>query len=215
MFDCPLCASLKAEVFQHSENRDYCHCQRCDLIFVPKKFHLSVEKEQEIYSHHQNNPQDSEYRKFLARCLQPIQSQLKPGMTGLDFGSGPGPTLHLLLGELGVDTVNYDVYFDNQPHLLESCYDIVTCTEVIEHIALAVRHWSLLFNLVKPNGVLSIMTKRHQGLEKFKHWHYKLDPTHIVFYSEHSLNWVANQWRMQLELYQDDIAIFQSISSAN
>jgi hypothetical protein len=211
MFDCPLCANSDCKVFLHSENRDYCHCTRCDLIFVPKTHHLSAENEQKIYNNHQNDPQNVGYRQFLSRCLQPIRHHLKPGMLGLDFGSGPGPTMHLLLEDLGVKTVNYDVFFNQQSELLLSRYDIVTCTEVIEHIAQATHHWSLLFSLIKPGGLLAMMTKRHLGREKFEHWHYKLDPTHITFYSERSLRWVAGQWPAQVDFYQDDVVILRPL----
>ena len=46
---------------------------------------------------HNNNPYDSEYRKFLSKIIEPLIDKIIPGAKGLDYGSGPGPTLSLML----------------------------------------------------------------------------------------------------------------------
>lgn len=214
---CPVCFhnfSSSATAFLHSENRDYYHCDCCDVIFVPPEFHLNAEQEQAVYSQHQNNPQDAGYRQFLARAIAPIQSSFKQGDTALDYGSGPGPTLHLMLAELGLEVEHYDLYFHPDNEVLTRQYNLITCTEVMEHIATASEHWKLLFGLVKPDGKLSIMTKRHLGTEKFVSWHYKMDSTHIVFYSEQTIRWIAKQYGQDVTFYGADVAIFAQSSAS-
>ena len=53
--------------------------------------------------------------------------------------------------------------------------------------------------LLKSNGVLAIMTQIHMPQIDFDQWYYKNDPSHIGFFSEKSLNFLAENW--QAELY--------------
>ena len=102
---CPLCYSSKIEflvskkVYKHK--RDFMFCINCELVFVPEKFHLSKQEQINRYLQHNNNPYDSEYRKFLSKIIEPLIDKIIPGAKGLDYGSGPGPTLSLMLDELG------------------------------------------------------------------------------------------------------------------
>ena len=91
--------------------RNYVSCGKCRLVFVPNKFHLSASDEKEIYDQHQNNPDDSGYRVFLSRLLTPLVERLEPNRTGLDFGSGPGPTLSVMLSEKGHEMDIYDPFY--------------------------------------------------------------------------------------------------------
>ena len=47
-----------------------------------------------------------DYRKFLSRMFKPMMERIEPDSYGLDFGSGPGPTLNLMFEEEG-HTVSY------------------------------------------------------------------------------------------------------------
>ena len=35
--------------------------------------------------------------------------------------------------------------------------------------------------MLKPGGLLALMTSRWSNAEKFMHWHYNRDPTHVIF----------------------------------
>jgi hypothetical protein len=52
------------------------------------------------------------------------------------------------------------------------------------------------------------MTKRVIDVAAFSRWHYKNDPTHICFYSEATLKWLAAKYHLQMELIDKDVAIF-------
>jgi len=77
--------------------RAYHRCARCNLIFVLPHALLSAQAEKAEYDQHQNHPQDLGYRRFLSRLANPLLDGLAPQSQGLDFGSGPGPTLSVML----------------------------------------------------------------------------------------------------------------------
>lgn len=215
---CPLCSSNEIAYYHADKKREYWRCSVCQLIFVPKAFHLSALEEKSIYDLHINDPSDLGYRTFLQRFIDPLVNQLclnsntnnrKP--LGLDFGCGPGPTLSLMLQELGFDCVDFDIYYANDKSLLKpDYYDFVTSTEVVEHLSQPYHVFNCMFSLLKPNGSLAIMTKRSDTLERFKTWHYIQDPTHICFYNEASFNWIAQQFSMSVSFPTTDVAIFST-----
>ena len=51
---------------------------------------------------------------------------------GLDFGCGPGPTLSLMLEGQGHQLALFDIYYADNPLLLQGSYDFITGTEVVE-----------------------------------------------------------------------------------
>jgi len=206
---CPLCFSQQVSLW-HTETRrplagrEYWRCSSCDLVYVPTSFHLSPEQEKTIYQQHDNRPDDPGYRHFLGRVLEPLLPFLeaikkREGRVpeGLDFGSGPGPTLSLMFREAGYDCVDYDPYFALHPELLERQYDFLVSTEVFEHLAQPAQVMDQLLACLKPGGYLGIMTQRPRDLEAFRRWHYLMDPTHITFYSEASFDWLAAYWKLQ------------------
>ena len=89
---CPLCGSEETSAF-FQDWRDYLRCSACLLVFVPPQQFVTSEAEKALYDLHQNSPDDPRYRRFLARIFDPLSARLVPGNHGLDFGSGPGPTL--------------------------------------------------------------------------------------------------------------------------
>ena len=52
------------------------------------------------------------------------------------------------------------------------------------------------------------MTKRVTGKEAFATWHYKLDPTHISFFSEKTFEWLGDKWGVEPEFIGDDVVLF-------
>ncbi len=205
---CPLCSHSPTNLIHQDRRRNYWRCQRCDLIFVPSDQFIDAESEKAIYDLHDNNPQDLGYRQFLQRAIDPIKQRLVQGATALDFGCGPGPAIIQMVAEFGVSCFHYDKFYADDPSLLQQQYDIVFATEVVEHFTEPKASWDLLVSLVKADGALSIMTKRHLGNQRFANWHYKNDVTHVCFYSEATLAWLAEQYAMQVAFPAADVAVF-------
>lgn len=208
---CPLCLNHQTLPFHTDKQRDYLQCQVCDLVFVPKQQLLTAEEEKSQYDLHQNSPEDAGYRKFLSRLVDPLKERLTTTAKGLDFGCGPGPTISIMMSEAGISMVNYDPFYANHPELLERSYDFITSTEVFEHLHQPSEVIPLLINMLKPGGILGIMTKRWIDKEAFSRWHYKNDPTHVCFYSERTFEWIAAQWDLSVEIISaDTLFLFKS-----
>lgn len=190
---CPLCLSSKYELFSHSEDRDYLHCQDCDLVYVPKDSLPSLKVEKVKYDQHNNSSEDKGYRDFLDRLLEPMKEFITPNSKGLDFGSGPGPTLSKMFEEDGFDMDIYDYFYANDPTVFENKYDFITTTEVIEHLHEVDMEIKRLWNMLEDGGVLGIMTAFRPKKEKFYSWYYKRDLTHVRFFTPKSFEVLAGK----------------------
>lgn len=204
MFEpCLLCGSPETRLHHQNKRRIFLRCEICDAITVPTHYHLTTSQESEEYAMHQNDPADAGYRRFLGKLIPHVQAQVEPGAEGLDFGCGPGPTLHLMLQDLGYAMAIYDPIFASDPAALARQYDFITCTEVVEHFNQPMQSWQQLASLLKSGAILAVMTWLHDEIDNFKTWRYKDDPTHVIFYSTHTLNWIAEQLGFALELIKN------------
>lgn len=208
---CPLCYHSVLLPVGEFQQRCYWLCCRCDLISMDRTDLPTLEAEKQIYDYHNNQADDPGYLRFLSRLVKPLQAKLQPGQSGLDYGCGPGPAMDKLFGQLGYKVACYDPIYAPERGLLERSYDFVTSSEVVEHFHHPAESWQELVGLVKPGGWLGIMTKRHLGAERFASWHYKNDPTHVAFYSEASLRWIAEQWRLTIEFIGADVALMKKL----
>ena len=204
---CPLCASKSACSWHRDERRSYARCPDCRLIFVPAAHHLSPEREKAEYDRHRNSPDDPGYRRFLGRLLDPLHDLLAPGSQGLDFGSGPGPTLSLMLEELGHRMAIYDPFYAPDRSVLDRRYDFATATEVVEHLRRPRESLATLWQCVKPGGALGLMTKLARDRQAFARWHYIRDPTHIAFFSRDTFGWLAAGWRAAVTFIGPDVVL--------
>ena len=206
---CPLCASSDIRNFFQDKQRSYLRCDNCKLTFVPKKYFLSEAAEKAEYDLHLNSPTDQGYRKFLSRLLIPLQKLLPPTTHGLDFGSGPGPTLSVMFEELGYKMTIYDKFYAHRPECLTQHYDFITATEVFEHLQQPHNTINQLWQALKPNGYLGIMTKLVRDHAAFTNWHYKNDLTHVIFFSQKTFSWLAAQWHAEVTFIDNDVIIIK------
>lgn len=194
--------------YHRDTQREYRQCGQCALVFVPSRWLLPPAAEKAQYDLHRNAVDDPGYRQFLARVAAPLMQRVPAPASGLDFGCGPGPALAGMLREQGYSVALYDPFYCPDVSVLAALYDFVTCTEVIEHVYDAAAVWQQLFALLRPGGTLVVMTKRVTDREAFARWHYKTDPTHVRFYSDATLEWIATQFNATLTLAGADVAIY-------
>ncbi len=205
---CPLCQSEHIEDYSQDKHRDYLLCRSCHLVFVPKKQFLSADKEKARYDEHNNSPADLSYRNFLQRIFTPMHKRLKSGSAGLDFGSGPGPTLSIMFQDAGYRMSIYDHFFAHNPEVFTKHYDFITATEVVEHLHQPAKELDKLWNCLKTGGLLGIMTKQLVSREAFQNWHYKRDLTHVCFFSRKTFQCLAHEWDASIEYIDNDIVLF-------
>lgn len=189
--------------------RDYVRCQQCALVFVPAAQFISPEQEKAQYDLHQNHPDDQSYRQFLSRLFIPLKNRLKSGAQGLDFGSGPGPTLSLMFEEHGYHMNIYDPFYADDARVFQQQYDFITATETVEHLHHPKSELDRLWELLKPGGHLGIMTKLVIDRDAFANWHYKNDPTHVCFFSNETFQWLAKIWKAKLEFIGNDVILLE------
>lgn len=208
-FPCILCDAQQTEYLYKIEEYDYQHCLECDLFFVQPGQRLDPGEEKSRYDMHENDPTDPHYRKFLDQLFDPLHKKLKPGSSGLDFGSGPGPTLSVMFEEKGHSMDIYDPFYAPDTRIFEKRYDFITTTETAEHLFHPRQEFIRLWSCLKPGGYLGVMTKFVPSLEEFKNWHYRRDDTHVTFYSKKTFRWMADTRQAELELIGDRVAILQ------
>jgi hypothetical protein len=208
--NCTLCTA-PSPLFCEDKKRTYFRCPECDLIFANPETHLPQEDEKAIYDFHQNGPQDIRYREFLSQLSMPLLEKLSTGMTGLDFGSGPGPTLSLMLEEQGMRMSIYDIYYAPDSGQLSRQYDFVTCSEVVEHFSEPAKAWPQLISLVKPKGYIGVMTWMFtkKTAEQFNQWRYKGDPTHVSFYTPKTMQWIGQHFQLSLEIISEQVILLR------
>ncbi len=208
---CPLCDSGNSGEYWHDQTRDYLRCGTCNLVFVPRAQIVSAAEEKARYDTHRNSPDDPAYRRFLGRLFDPIEQKLAPGSRGLDFGSGPGPTLSVMFAEAGHSMAIYDRFYAPDPSVLEGKYTFITATEVVEHLQHPGKELERLWAQLEPGGYLGLMTQLVLDRNRFSRWRYKDDVTHIRFFSRTTFEWLADRWGADLNFPDKDVIMFEKL----
>lgn len=162
----------------------------------------------ERYSTHQNDPGDRGYRQFLGRVVDALADDLPPGAEGLDYGSGPGPTLSTMIEKHGFAMSIYDPFFKPDPRALDRAYDFITCTEVAEHFFRPRVEFERLNRLLRPGGRLAVMTGLFAD-QAFEDWWYVKDETHVVFYRPRTMEWIGEWMDWTASFPGRDVVVFR------
>ncbi|MBU1509063.1 class I SAM-dependent methyltransferase [Myxococcota bacterium] len=206
MHPCPLCASESTRFYWQDRTRTYFECPTCDLVFVDPAQLPEPAPEKARYETHNNAPDEPGYLAFLGRFAAPMALRLgDTPQEGLDFGSGPGPALHLLLERHGHSITLYDPFFAPDEAALARTYDFITCTEAIEHFHDPGREWPRLMSLLRPGGLLGIMTRLRPDFAAFQTWRYREDFTHVGFFSRETFLFLADRWDLTVEFVDWDL----------
>lgn len=188
---CSVCRAALPQLFLSIDGLDYWRCSVCEASFLDPSQRPARKSEYAHYLLHENNPDDAGYRRFLSRLAVPLLARLPLRSHGLDFGCGPGPALPAMLREAGHTVALYDPFFHPDTAPLELTYDFVICTETVEHFHRPAEEFDRLMTLVRPGGWLAVMTCFQTEDGRFPNWHYRRDPTHVVFYREQTLRYLA------------------------
>lgn len=206
---CIVCHGSPVTLLVETDAVPYWRCGRCETTFMDSACRLDRAAELRHYRLHDNRPEDPSYRRFLEKLASPLAAKLAWGSEGLEFGCGPGPALARMLEERGLYVQLYDPFFFPQANALNQHYDFVTCTEVVEHLHDPHATFRLFDRLLKPGGWLGVMTCFQTDDSAFARWHYRRDPTHVVFYRETTMTWLATAYGWQLEIPVKDVALFR------
>lgn len=213
---CLVCDSVEVSKFEVRRKPlgAYFHCSHCDLIFMDPAQRLTSEEEKVRYDMHENVSTQG-YRKFFLPLIQEIEKFAAvrnihaPDLKILDFGCGPTAFLSELLAEKNFRVINYDIFYYTNQASLQRQYDVITCTEVWEHFYHPLEEIHQLAKLLNAGGFLGVMTSAHQGREHFEAWHYRRDPTHVVFFSNLTMTWIAEHFGLKLTKADTPYWVFQ------
>ncbi|WP_128292452.1 class I SAM-dependent methyltransferase [Afifella aestuarii] len=206
---CPVCRGEDVELFLTVEGKDYWRCTTCAARYLDPAQRPSPAEERAHYLTHENDPDDPGYRRWLSRLTRPLLERLSPGANGLDYGCGPGPALAKMFGEAGHHMAVYDPIFAPDPAPLDDRYDVVTCTETAEHFHDPAAEFDRLASLLKPGGLLGVMTIFQTDDARFANWRYRRDPTHVVFYRADTFRLIAARRGLTCEIVEKDVVLMQ------
>lgn len=199
METCKICGGSTVLLEDMQLKLTYALCEKCGFIYKNKDYHLQLNEEHKLYLNHNNNLESEGYVKIFADL---IDKQIKPlNISGkiLDFGSGPGPVLKLLLERVGYQVYDFDPFFNNNSEYLDNKYQLITTTEVAEHFTDPIKEFGHLVSLLEENGYLLVMTKlRKMPIPIFLDWWYRRDETHIAFYTDQSFEILASQFDLKV-----------------
>lgn len=194
--------------FEHPTTHVIFHeCSFCGVIFKDKKYLPTPDDEIKRYQEHHNEPSNEGYVHFLQKFIdQTVTPYLTQGDI-LDFGSGPNPVLKLILEKSNYKVDCYDPFFSSIRPGDQQLYDMITSTEVMEHVhhPMEVLHW--IDQHVKPQGYISLMTLFYpKEKELFYKWFYIRDYTHVIFYTTKTFEVIAQMMNWDI-IKTDDYRI--------
>ena len=191
----------------------YHRCDHCGFIALASRDRLSAADERARYLLHENDASNAGYLDFLRHFLDTALLPYKaPGSLVLDFGSGPSPQLANLASALGYRCDIYDPIFAKTRSWRRRDYDAILLHEVIEHLRRPSKVLSLLAARVKAGGIVAIKTRFLPGsMEDFPSWWYRMDPTHVSFYTPGCLSgFFSIKGCFPISLREPDIIIFKN-----
>jgi hypothetical protein len=200
---CKICQGPVTAFYDDYMQCETFHCSGCELIFKDDHAVVSEEKELKVYQQHNNSEENLGYvamfQDFIDKSVAPYKEQIK---SALDFGSGPSPVLAKMLVRERFETDIYDKFFSPEKVFEGKRYDLITSTEVLEHIGDVHGVMRLFTQHLNPGGYLALMTQFHDNTrEHYLNWWYRRDPTHIVFYRPESFAVLAKQYGMTLRYH--------------
>ena len=136
------------------------------------------------------------FEDFIETGIDPHNQGIK---TALDFGCGPTPVLQGLLEKHGIKTDIYDPFFFPEKVYTNKKYDLITCTEVFEHLYNPMAIMEMFAHHLNQNGIIAIMTMFHPNDKtEFLKWWYRRDVTHISFFSPHTMEYMASRFGLHV-----------------
>ncbi len=155
---------------------------------------LSQEEKWNRYRKHRNEVLDPGYQKFVKPVFDAVLSSFSSDDKGLDFGCGDGPVISYLLEKNGFRIDLYDPCFRDDRSYLSKVYDFIILSEVMEHFEDPAKEFELLFSLLKPDGKIFCLTELISDGIDLEKWKYLSDETHVFFYDERTLDYIAKRF---------------------
>lgn len=212
MHVCKICKETTRTIKDSKKELSYYRCDACGFVFLDDRQRVDKVKEKAQYDSHNNGFENQGYvqmfEDFIELAISPYLMTIK---TALEFGSGPGPVLSKLLENRGLAVDIYDLYYAPAKVYEGKTYDLISSTEVFEHLQKPLEILELLAKHTNEQGYIVLMTKFPPKEDKaFLAWWYRRDPTHISFFTPQSFEIMAQKVGLKvLKTINQNIVIFQ------
>ncbi len=189
--NCPLCSAASPRLFAATKDaRKYWRCGECCTVWLDFAWRLRPEDEKKYYGLHENR--GPTYLNYLLKTAGPVIARVAKGAKGLDFGCGPTEGMKELLSPMGFSVVSYDPFFF-PGELPKNHYDFLLCNEVAEHFYSPILEFERIDSVLKHGAICAIRSQLLADEIDFEHWYYRRDPTHVVFFHQNSVHWLAKR----------------------
>lgn len=209
---CPSCKSRLEKPFGIKNNYNLTCCQNCNLIYVE-----NMPTNEELFEFYQNYHKTAQYTAKLESKLRRARNRIKrlnkytKGKRFIDVGCNAGFAVEAAR-TLGFDAQGVDVddktitlakkFFPNAYYQTKSIqeiakegqkFDLIYCSEVIEHLSSLSDFVKALYEVLDKNGVLYLTTPDigHYSLpgntQKLLQWDAIRPPEHLSYFSRQSL----------------------------
>lgn len=204
------CTLCDTELFE-TANEHYFICSTCGAFVKDEKYYLESKEEKERYKEHENDVDDERYQNFTSPITDAILKNHSAEQLGLDFGSGTGPVISSQLREKDYQVKLYDPFFHPSEDYLNYSYDYIFSCEVFEHFYAPKQEIEMLLQILKPEGLLYIMTHLYNFEIDFTDWYYKNDPTHVFIYTFRTIEFIAKKYRLEIEELSDRFIVLRKL----
>lgn len=208
---CTLCSS---ELI-NKKDEYYFHCDTCKALVKDEKYYITAEEEKARYQTHNNDVNDLGYQNFTMPITNYVIEKFLVDQKGLDFGSGTGPVISSMLMKKGFDIVQYDPFFAPNHTLLSDHYDYIFSCEVFEHFHHPKKEIAKLLSILKRNGSLLIMTMLYNDNIDFRGWNYRNDDTHVFIYRKETIEYIAEEWNLEIDVLTDRLIVLRKKEIGN
>ncbi len=202
--NCPICTAPCDPFVDTKHAVEYHACPQCGYCFKAPGHHADLAEQKIRYDLHENDPDDPGYRAYFRRFLDWVLPHM-PADRGraLDFGCGASDLLATMLEEAGYEAARYDpIYYPDEGYRAHR-YRLIVSTEVFEHLSDPLGVLRLLSDRLQTGGTLALQTQFYPGdRAAFLDWYYRLDPTHIGFFTPETFRFMAQE--LGRELIADD-----------
>lgn len=212
---CPVCSKAAPMFVKNGTGRIFFQCPACGYIFAdPEEERLGNEREREFFKDQWERSPTGGNPGCYPTLLSLAQSSGIPSLKVLDFGCGDGGLLRFLRGNgipaYGVDRVPVEndmrpFVFRDLSGLPEMKFDIITSVEVFEHLPNPGATLEALLERLSPEGFLFLttaLTNRSMAhIKYFPFWIYQKDRTHIGFFAERTMKFLAHENGLELQVF--------------
>ena len=198
--NCLICDTECSEFTDKKSKINYFECSECQFVMKSPENFSDFSEQKERYNLHNNNEEDTGYQAYFQRFIDFLELDSRPTIhKALDFGCGASLLLSKMLTNDGIPSDAYDPIYHPNEQFKEQSYDLIASVEVFEHLHDPKAVFAMLVEQLNSDGYLAIQTAFYQNnRDAFLQWHYRLDPTHVIFFSSRTFEVLADMFEMEI-----------------